>query len=189
MSRYTPFVPGISAPGKTLDMLLEAVGPFSVLREEMLATLGVPQVDVEMWFAQEQVLRTYQKVESLLGGRGLERCGRLIAKRVALPPGIDDAHSVLEKLDATFHLNHRRDGVVMFDPATGAMLEGIGHYHYERVGEREVVMRCDNPYPCRFDLGILHGFASRFADTATVRHEPGACRAQGEAQCVYRATW
>lgn len=189
MTPYTPFVPGINATGKTLDMLIEAVGSFSVLRETMLEVLGVPEVDVEMWFPQERVLRTYQKVESLLGGRGLERCGRLIAAKVALPPGISDAHTVLEKLDTTFHLNHRRDGVVMFDLATGEMLEGIGHYHYQRVGEREVVMTCDNPYPCRFDLGLVHGFAARFTPTVSVAHEPGACRIRGDTQCVYRATW
>ncbi len=54
---------------------------------------------------------------------------------------------MLSKLDTIYHLNHSRDGVVMFDLATGEMTEGIGHYTYERVGEREVLMLCDNPTP------------------------------------------
>lgn len=190
MTRYAPLVPGITVYGKTLLIVHELVQAFAVLREALVDALGHAVVDPERWYPQEDVLRVYHKVDALLGGRGCERLGRLVEARAMIPPGLADVHGVLAGLDAIYHLNHRRDGAQMFDPATGAMLEGIGHYHYEgRAGAREAVMRCDNPYPCRFDLGLFHGFAARFEPGVSVTHEPGACRRDGDAACVYRARW
>jgi len=190
MTRYVPFVEGVTVSGTTVTIIAEAVQTFSVLRQWLLETLGVAAVDPERWYPQADILRTYDKVESLLGGRGLARLGKLVPAKAILPPGIHDAHSVLALLDATYHLNHRLDGVGMFDPATGAMLEGIGHYHYQgQAGARTAVMICDNPYPCRFDMGLFEGFVARFESTVTVTHAPEGCRAHGDPRCTYQASW
>lgn len=189
MKKYVPFVPGVAVAGSTVLVLIEFVESLSVLRQAMLEALGVDSVDPERWYAQEGVLRAYGKIDALLGGRGLERAGKLVPARAAFPPGIDGAHDVLAKLDAVYHLNHCRDGARMFDPATGVQLEGIGHYRYERAGEREANMECDNPYPCRFDLGLFYGFVGRFESSVTVTHEPGGCRTHGDPICRYRASW
>ena len=189
MTPYEPMVPGITVYGLTTYVFVDAIKSFAVLQQAMLEALGVTEVDAESWYPQERLLRAYQKVDLMLGGRGLERFGRKVPPFVAFPPGIDDVHVVLSQFDVIYHLNHRRDGVVMVDLATGEMLEGIGHYGYERVGEREVLIRCDNPYPCRFDMGLAHGFAARFAPDVAVTHEPGECRAKGGSHCLYRARW
>ncbi len=45
-------------------------------------------------------------------------------------------------------------------------------------------MTCDDPYPCDFDMGILHGFAARFSQDALlvrVKHGEGGCRKRGDA--------
>jgi hypothetical protein len=189
MTQYLSFVPGITVAGPTIRVFVDALQSFSVLRETMLEVLGVTTLDDDHWYPQERVLAAYQKADYLLGGRGLERFGRLVPTRAHFPPGIDDAHALLSKIDAIYHLNHRRDGVLMLDVATGAQLEGIGHYHYERVGDGEVRITCDNPYPCRFDVGLMHGFAARFQPDVVMVHEPDTCRARGDACCVLRATW
>jgi len=189
MIPYQPMVPGITVYGQTIGVFFDVLKSFAVLQQAMLEVLEVREVDPEHWYPQELVLRAYQKVDFLLGGRGLERFGRQVPPLVVFPPGIADAHAVLEKLDVTFHLNHRRDGVAMFDLATGEMTEGIGHYRYERVGEREGLMCSDNPYPCRFDMGLIHGFVARFATDVVVTHEPGECRSKNGSHCLYRARW
>jgi hypothetical protein len=186
---YVPLVPGITVSGSTLDVFIQALGSFTVLREAMLEVLGVPEIGVDQWYSQEQVLRAYQKVGYVLGGRGLERFGQIISTTAFLPPGIEDAHTVLSQLDVVYHLHHRRDGVVMLDLATGQMLEGIGHYYYERAGERAAMMTCDNPYPCRLEIGLLRGFASRFQPGVSIEHEPGECRDRDGSRCVYRVHW
>lgn len=189
MTSYAPFVPGITVAGPTIGVFVEALASFAVLQAALLEVLGAREVDYDHWYTQEQVLRAYQKVDMVLGGRGLERFGKLVPPKAEFPPGISDAHTILSKLDETFHLNHRRDGVNMLDLTTGALTEGIGHYRYERVGEREARMVCDNPYPCRFDMGLFHGFVRRFEATAAIDHEPGDCRARGDQRCAYRARW
>lgn len=190
MIKYAPFVPGITVSGPTVVLIAESVTSFSVLREVLLETLGVTHIDPSQWYPQEDVLRTYQKIDALLGGRGLERVGRLVPTRAIFPPGIDSALQALASLDLTYHMNHRRDGVDMVDPSTGAMLEGIGHYrHRGDPGGREVVMVSDNPYPCRFDMALFQGFVERFEPRVEVVHEPDLCRSLGDATCTYRARW
>ncbi|MCY1072430.1 hypothetical protein OV090_47230 [Nannocystis sp. RBIL2] len=189
MTQYVPMAPNISVYGQTTSVFIDVLKQFSVLQKAMLDALGVERFEPHAWYPQRLILRAYQKVDLLLGARGLERFGRQIPALVAFPPGIDGAHTVLSKLDTIYHLNHSRDGVVMFDLATGDMTEGIGHYTYERVGEREVLMLCDNPYPCRFDMGLVHGFAGRFEPDVQVAHESSECRARGGAKCLYRLSW
>ncbi|MFZ6180328.1 hypothetical protein [Nannocystis pusilla] len=189
MTQYVPKAPNITVYGQTTSVFIDVLKPFAVLQKAMLDALGVDQIDPHAWYPQELILRAYQKVDYVLGGRGLERFGRQVPPLVAFPPGIDGAHTVLSKLDVTYHLNHGRDGVVMFDLATGEMTDGIGHYTYERVGEREALMLCDNPYPCRFDMGLVHGFAGRFEPGVQVTHESSECRARGGDKCLYRVSW
>lgn len=186
---YIPFVPGITVAGKTLAVFIDTLASFPVLREALLEVLGVPRIDDDEWFPQDLVLRAYQKVDYLLGGRGLERFGTAVPALAEVPPHIDGAHAVLAALDVVFHVHHRRDGATMIDLGTGVMTEGIGHYHYERTGEREAIMVCDNPYPCRFDIGLCRGFAGRFAPTATAEHIPGSCRLDGDTSCAYKICW
>lgn len=186
---YRPFVPGITVAGNTVRVFTDTLRSFPVLREAILEVLGEREVDEEFWYPQEDLLRAYQKVDHLLGGRGLERFGRLVPGLALVPPTITGAHEILGGLDVVFHLHHRRDGATMFDPATGTMLEGIGHYAYERIGEREARLYCDNPYPCRFDLGLGLGFAALFEPDATAVHEPGSCRGRGDDGCGYRVRW
>ena len=186
---YRPFIPGITVAGYTIRVFLEALRSFPVLRESFLEVLGVVEIHDHMWLAQEQLLLGYQKVDYLLGGRGLERFGAQVPSLVALPPELGDPHAVLAQLDAVFHQHHSRDGVPMLDPAIGEQLEGIGHYRYERSGEREAVIVADNAYPCRFDLGLCRGFAARFEPGCTSTHEPGSCRVEGDPSCTYRIRW
>jgi hypothetical protein len=88
-------------------------------------------------------------------------------------------------------MNHRKNGIALFDPATGKMLEGIGHYGYSRVhGERRILSVCDTPYPCALDRGILTGVAIRFNSRAIVAHYPELpCRKQADPNCTYLITW
>lgn len=193
------YASGITVSGSSAFSVIEAVKSFSVLVSELLQVLkvqtrdasGAPAIDPNAWYPMEDYLQAYKKIDSLLGGRGLEKIGGLVPKNAVLPPGLSDIHKVLGSLDVAFHMNHRRDGKDMFNPATGEMLEGIGHYAYQPVdGKNEVHLVSSAPYPCRFDLGLIRGFAQRFEPGATVTHDPGTgCRARGGESCTYVVTW
>jgi hypothetical protein len=91
-------------------------------------------------------------------------------------------------------MNHRINGEVLFNPKTGAMKEGIGHYSFEKTGPRAANMVCKNPYPCDFDRGIIESAARKFkpADSIilSVTHDDSKpCRKKGHDSCTYIVTW
>ncbi len=94
-------------------------------------------------------------------------------------------------LDAAYHRYHKKRGVLMFDEASGRMLEGIGHYTARWVpGEQKILARCENPYSCDFDHGVLIGYAARFNPRSRVTHDVIApCRKNGSDSCTYVITW
>ncbi len=94
-------------------------------------------------------------------------------------------------MDIAYHLNHRKNGAPMFDPATGTMLDGIGHYKTEFLEkERRAIVVCEEPYPCEFDRGLVAALAARFEPMAKTAHDNDApCRKKGESSCTYVVSW
>ena len=74
---------------------------------------------------------------------------------------------------------------------TGEMTEGIGHYGYEKVeNKNKIISKCENPFPCYFDRGLLTAMAQKFENTAEVKHDDSkSCRRKGGESCTYIITW
>jgi hypothetical protein len=94
-------------------------------------------------------------------------------------------------MDVAYHLNHRKNGAPMFDPATGAMLEGIGHIRTQFFdNERRATVVCEEPYPCEFDRGLITALANRFEPMAKTLHDNSApCRKKGDSSCTFHVSW
>lgn len=189
---------GFEVTGRGIPATLEAFGEFTVLAGQMLMANGVGrpdrsgfiQVDTEGWYPLEGYLRTYQQIEEQLGAQMLRKMGAAKARHAAFPPHMVDITTAMQSLDVGYHMNHRQHGRPMFDPLSGVMLEGIGHYHCQlSMGQRRILMRCDNPYPCKFDEGLIEALARRFSPGALLEHESGSCRRKGGTVCVYSITW
>ncbi|UJR85230.1 hypothetical protein [Sandaracinus amylolyticus] len=189
----------ITVSGASVVSIVQAVKGFSVLVSTLLEVMkvqtrdatGALAVDPNAWYPVRDYLIAYKKIDTLLGGRGLEKVGSLIPSHAVFPPNIKDVRGALASIDVAFHMNHKLDGAPMFDPSTGTMLEGIGHYGYQAVpGKNEARLVCGNPYPCRFDLGLIRGMAQRFEPGATVTHDANeGCRAKGGESCTYVVSW
>src|SRR5262249_9529891 len=118
--------------------------------------------------------------------------GKNISKDARTPPMIRDIVSSLQSVDVAYHMHHRKNGVPMFDPNNGGMLEGIGHYRPSmQPGARQIdVEVVDVPYPCDLDRGILVGFAQRYEPGANLEHLSEAmCRSRGHDRCRYAIRW
>jgi hypothetical protein len=197
--QYVPFAPGISVTGRTVQAVSDALKSVKVITSSLLEDVktpardaqGNPIIDLDGWYPLEQYLAAMKKIDTLLGGRGLERIGSLVIKANPLPPHVNSLDMAFGGLDPTYHSAHAKDGRPLLDPVTGKQLDGIGHYRYERIaGERRAICTCENPYPCRFDLGLLTTLAQRFEPTATLAHDPSQpCRAKGGDSCSYVITW
>ncbi|WP_338870049.1 hypothetical protein [Myxococcus stipitatus] len=198
MSQFS-YEPGITVTGVSVASIVEAIQSFSVLVNTLLDVMKVPArgaageraIDPNVWYPMEDYLLAYKKIDTLLGGRGLEKVGTMIPKNAVFPANITDIHKALASLDVAFHMNHRKNGKDMFNPVTGEMLEGIGHYTYTAApGKNEGTVVCNNPYPCRFDQGLVKGMAQRFMPEAVVTHDAShGCRQKGADSCTFVVTW
>jgi hypothetical protein len=150
-----------------------------------------PELDRSAWFPLEDWLAAYEGIANEIGVNSLFGIGKSIPENATFPPQVTDIHSALGSIDVAYHMNHRKNGVVMFNPETGAMLEGIGHYKYQPVAnENRIVCVCENPYPCDFDRGLVSAMAVRFEPLARAAHDNEApCRKNGADSCTYVVWW
>jgi hypothetical protein len=193
------FEPGIEVNGICVESIVDAFKLFPSVALKRLLDHGIGTlrgkeiyVDRQAWYPIQNWLAAHDAIAETVGGRALFQVGQYIPRHAPLPPGINDIHSALGSVDAAYHMNHRKKGKVMFDPATGEKLGGIGSYGYAPAdrGERKITSVCDNPYPCDFDRGLLAGFAQRFEKLARIAHDDrGPCRKTGGSSCTYIVTW
>lgn len=151
--------PAIENRGEALRAFISGLKDSPSVARRYLEKFGIIKGDAEIdpraWYPIDACLSLYHSVAGEVGPHTSYSIGRKISENAVFPPHVNDIHSAIRAIDVAYHLNHRKDGVTIFDPATGVMLEGIGHYHYDAVeGERRIRCICENPYPCDFDLGI-----------------------------------
>jgi len=187
---------GIEVSGDGLGAMLDAFKQYPSIVMKYLGKHGMldaksGQVDRSMWYPLDTWLVAFQAISKDIGLNSLYTIGKKIPENAPIPPHIKDIRSALTGIDVVFHATHRKNGELMFDPTTGNMLEGIGHYKCElSAGEQKTIVVCDNPYPCEFDRGIVTGFANRFEAMAKVAHDnSGPCRKKGGASCTYVVSW
>ena len=152
---------------------------------------GKLRLDTDAWYPQEAWLKCYEAITREVGASVMLDIGRNLGSKGPVPPRVTDLEKAMSWLDAAYHQYHKKRGKLMFDEATGQMLEGIGHYSVRWVpGERKIISVCENPYSCDFDLGLLTGYATRFTPRSRVDHDPSApCRKRGSNSCTYVITW
>lgn len=197
--KLVPFEPGIEVNGQTVLSVVEGFAAFRKIPSDILLGLGIGKRDdrgyialePDAWVPQAAWLEGFSKISEAIGTGALFGIGQKIPECAIFPPWVVDVHSAIRAIDVAYHLNHRKGGKVMFDPVSATMLEGIGHYGYEPViGERRILVRCENPYPCDFDRGIVTAMAQRFAGRVWLEHvDPGTCRKTGARHCTYAVTW
>jgi hypothetical protein len=190
--------PGIEVSGLGVIAIVEAFKLFPSIVLKRLVDEGIGTyrggqivVDSDRWYPLDNWLAAFGRIAESVGPRGLFKIGQHVQDVAVLPPSLTDIHTCVAGTNLAYHLNHRKNGTPMFDPATGEKLSGIGDYGYAPVpGERRIISKCDTPYPCEFDRGVLFGFALRFEKGVQIEHqEPGPCRRKSDDSCVYVITW
>ncbi|QRO01936.1 hypothetical protein JRI60_24420 [Archangium violaceum] len=188
----------IDVLGANLECIKDGFAAFTLLASRILLDerLGVEGKDgmvtfeKNRWYSLNQFLRAFERIGKEFGVYTLKQAGMSIPKNAVFPPTVVDIDSGIRSIDVAYHMNHGTRGVALFSPDTGEMREGIGHYGYERIPNKKlIVSRCDGPYPCAFDEGILTAMAQRFETSATVVHSPNGCRSRGAESCAYNITW
>jgi hypothetical protein len=197
--QYRAFEPGIEIRGAAIMSFFGGFGPLRAIVHRILCREGLvepeatgAEVDtdawIDGWYDQQAWLDALREIDLEYGAEVLFNIGAEIPNTALFPASPVDIHTAVASIDVAYHLNHRRGGQIMIDPATGAMVEGIGHYGYERVGERQILSTCVTPYPCEFDFGIVATMARRF-EPRTIAEHLGECRRHGAMACTYSLRW
>ena len=184
--------------GTSLIAFLKAMGAHHTLGQKILNEVqlgakdskGNYEIESDKWYPMQKGIEVYQKVMDQVGPRTLKNLGMKIPETAIFPPHIVDIHTAIESTNVAYHMNHRKNGVIMFDPATGKKLDGIGYYGYEAVaGQKKIISVCENPYPSELDEGIILGLARRFEPDAMVTLAADKpTRKNGGDSCTYIIT-
>lgn len=172
---------GITVMRGVVDSFLAAFGAYKARGEKVVVrhfgTAGMSDAP-DARFPLVKFLGAMAELQEQFGGPFMRKVGSFIFDKAVFPPGIDTITKGMELVNTAYYMNHSEE-------AKGR----IGGYHWAATGERAGRMTLDNPYPCAFDLGIIETIAKRFEAGATVVHEPGSCRHDGNDACVYRVEW
>lgn len=190
MAQFVAFRSGIEVYGQSMLSVFAAMGAYADVARKLLSRCGVREVLPDAWYPQQPYLDAYRAVAQEVGEVTLMSIGKKVPEHALWPPEIQNVEDALKSIDVAYHMNHRLNGQPMFDPATGVMLEGIGHYKVERISKRRMVMVCETPYPSQFDRGIILGAGRKFAPSVEVeldRNQP--TRLTGADSCTYIVTW
>jgi hypothetical protein len=146
------------------------------------------------WFKQQDWLNAFKEIAASLGDMNLFLIGKAIIENAKFPP-IKNLEEALRSIDVAYHMNHRLNNKAMFDPISKKMTEGIGNYTLTSFDaeKSEAIMVCDNPYPSKFDEGIITQIVRKFRPPGTresikldINKES---RLKGGESCTYIITW
>jgi hypothetical protein len=194
MAQFTALVQGVEVNGETVLAVIDALSTFKTQALNILAKSGINQPEAGKWYSQQAWLDSFCIISEQVGTATLFLIGKKIPENANFPSHIDNIVAGLQAIDVAYHMNHRLAGDPMFNPRTGRMMEGIGHYHFEKMAETKARMLCDNPYPCDFDRGIIEAMTTKFKPVNSllvrVTHDNTApCRKKGADACTYLVEW
>lgn len=193
--KYKAIEDGMKVNSMAIMSIIDGLGGYSKLGKDYLKESGIDNIsaDPTIWYEQQSWLDAFRKINDKIGPAVLYQIGKRIPSNAIFPPDIDNIASGLQSINIAYHLNHMNvNNEVLYDEnRIPKMIEGIGHYGYEKVkGENKVIMCCDNCYPDDFDRGIITAMAQRFEENAVIEHDDEKpCRDKGDESCTYIISW
>jgi hypothetical protein len=189
MAQFVAYNKDAEVNGATIMSLIKGMAGFEASAQKILEKYGIRNVNENDWYPQQSWLNAFKEISEKIGAQTLITIGTKIIESAQWPPDVKNVEQALASVDIAYHMNHRVNSKVLFDPKTGVMQEGIGHYYFEKISNNEYHMTCDNPYPCDFDKGIIKGVVTRFK-TATAKVEffensKVVCRKTGGNKCIH----
>jgi len=149
-----------------LEAILSVVNCLKVGKEVRNEILLKHHIDIEngQWFKKQDWLNAFKEISEDLGEFNLFLTGKAVIETAILPP-MNSLEEALHSLNVGYHMNHKVNGELAFNPATGEMLEGIGCYEVVAFNNelRTAVVCHTSPYPWKLVLGVITEFVSRFS--------------------------
>ncbi|HET6229671.1 MAG TPA: hypothetical protein VFE05_06275 [Longimicrobiaceae bacterium] len=168
--------PKATVSGGNILSMLAAMGPFRKRGEQILAEVGIDEVDAERWYPLPAYVKALEAIETKMGPNTLLQIGKQIPNHVMLPPGLDTFEKVLASFGMAYDMNHRgiRPNAITFTVKT----------------DRHADIVSGTAYPCDFDRGVIQGFFQKLLATRVnvVHDTTGGCKKQGGETCMHHVT-
>ncbi len=194
MAQFIAINPDVEVSGDTVLAFMNSMERGKETRREILKNHGI-EPNSKLWYRQQVWLDAYREVSDSLGQMNLFLIGKAVIKNASFPP-MRNLEEALHSINIAYHMNHRLNGKVMFDPASGTLTDGIGHYNLAEYDskERKAVIVCTSPYPSKFDEGIITQLIRKFkpADSVSqqvVLDEEKETRTKGGDSCTFLIRW
>ena len=193
MAQFIAINKDVEVNKQTVLSIVNSMEKSKDVRLNILLKNGINPEEKE-WFNQQKWLDAFKNISDKLGDMNLFLIGKAIIENAQFPP-INTLQEGLGSIDIAYHMNHRINDEVMFNPSTGKMADGIGHYKLASYSEkdRKAVMVCNNPYPSKFDEGIITQVVRKFKPnnsrekiTLDVSKET---RIKGANSCTFNIEW
>jgi hypothetical protein len=147
------------------------------------------------WYNLQKWLDAFKELAIEIGEMNVFLVGKAAIVNAKFPP-MDSLKEALESINIAYHMNHRLDGKIMFDSKTGKITEGIGNYILKSYNEdtKKAVMFCENPYPSKFDEGLLTQIVRIFKPKGgpsqnVFLDSDMETRRKGKDSCTYNIIW
>jgi len=185
---------GIEVSGQSVAGTMGAFQQYKSMPNRFLLAEGIGTqapdgsvtIDPQKWYPLDNWLRAFGRIGQEVGPAVLAQIGASVMQNIEWPPGMSSIEGLIRFIDVGYHMHHRKDGKVMFDPKTGTTLPGIGNFSYKGEDKARYLIECANPYPCSFDKGILGGALRRLGSGSLAVHDwTGECRTKGGKACTY----
>lgn len=193
MAEYKVFENNIEAGGNEIPIVaLGSLGQSK--KKEIIKKYGL-NTEEGAWNDLQSLLDAMKEVSQLIGEMNLFLIGKEVVDATAFPP-IDGLENALRSIDIAYHMNHRKNGTLMFNPETGQMQEGIGHY--EVIGfdadAKKAAIKCHTPYPSKFEEGLILQITRKFKPQGSlipkVELDPTKeTRRDGGESCTFNISW
>ena len=193
MAQFVAFNEHVEVNKQTVLSVVNSMENNKDTRLRMLKDNGI-NLDEKEWFNQQKWLNAFKEIAKKLGDMNLFLIGKAIIENAKFPP-IKGLKEGLNSIDVAYHINHRLNGEIMFNQTNGKMLAGIGHYNVTEFNEkdRKAVMVCNNPYPSKFDEGIITQIIRKFKPLGSREYidldTSKESRIHGADSCTYIITW
>lgn len=181
MSEFIPFDNNAEVLGKAFYAIIKAFPVGEDVRRVILLKNGL-ELKEDEWYPQRKFLSALKELSEVIGEDMLEKSGELIPEHAVFPPEIKSLDQALASIDVAYQMNHRNGE--------------IGHYKLISFDDAEkvAVMECKNPYPSKFDLGLIRGMVKLFLPKTSFFYDvkidhTKETRANNGNSCTYIITW
>lgn len=193
MAQFVAINKDVEVNKQTVLSVVNSMDKEKETRSNILKRNGI-NLETKEWIKQQDWLNAFRDISKSLGEMNLFLIGKAIIENAKFPP-MKNLEDGLKAIDIAYHMNHRLNGKIMFDNMTGKMTNGIGNYRLTEFNfkDRTAIMVCNNPYPSKFDEGIIIQIVRKFKPMGSRENIKldltQESRKNGGNSCTYIINW